>query len=136
MGQNRVDDLRILSKAASQVGAEFGVVLLALAFDSLADIMQQAGAQSQLAVRTDFAGDRAGEDGDFLAVVQHVLAIARPEVESSKGPDHLLTDIVDAKVEDHGLALVHDHPGNLLRDLLDHFLDASRMDASVLDQSL
>ena len=50
----------------------------------LADVVQQAAAAGQLAVKSHHLGQHAGEEGHFDAVPQHVLAVAGAEMEPAE----------------------------------------------------
>ena len=83
-----------------------------------------------------FGGHHAGEPGDFLRVLQAVLAVGRPELHPADQLDQLGMQPVHADLEAGLLAFFLEVLVHLLLDLLDDFLDARRMDPPVGDQDL
>ena len=74
--------------------------------------------------------------GDFLGVLEDVLAVACPELELAQQLDELGMDVVDLELQDGVLALLLDFLFELLLDVFDDLLDAGGMDTAVDDQLL
>ena len=76
-----------------------------------------------------------GDQGDLLGMREHVLPVARAEMQPAQRPDGLGAHRVDADLEEDALALLVDGLRDLLGDLLDDLLDARGVDPPVGDQA-
>ena len=80
----RVDDLGREVVALGDLGADGGVRALDLVVDGLADVVEQAAHLGDLDVGADLGGDDRGEMAGLDDVVEHVLAVAGPELEPAE----------------------------------------------------
>ena len=69
---------------------------LDLVVDGLAEVVQQAGALRELDVDAELGGHDAGEVADLERVLEHVLAVARAELQAAERADELGVQAVDA----------------------------------------
>ena len=84
----------------------------------------------------ELLGHDAGEEGDFLRMVEHVLAVAGAELQAAHQPQDFGMEVEEAELERRGLAVLADRVLHLGLDLLDDLLDAGRVDAAVGDEAL
>ena len=84
-----VDHLERQVVALGDRGADGGVRPLDLVVDRLADVVQQAAHLGDLDVGPDLGGDDRREVARLDDVVEHVLAVARPELEPAEELDDL-----------------------------------------------
>ena len=80
--------------AAEQVGTDFRVPAFQFVVGGLADVVQQSAASSQIGVHSQHFGDQAGDERNFDAVPQHVLAVRGAEV---KPAEHLEESVVQSR---------------------------------------
>jgi hypothetical protein len=78
---------------------------LEIAVDGLADVVQERGAGGHVGVEPELLRHDAGQERDFLRVVQDVLAVAGAELEAPHQPQHLGMEIVEPELEGGRLAL-------------------------------
>ena len=78
----------------------------------------------------------AGQPGHLGRVREHVLAVARAELQPAHQAEDLGMQVVEAQLERDGLAFLADGLLRLVLHLLDDLLDARRMDAPVGDEAL
>ena len=136
MRLDRVYDRVLLAEATREVGADDGVVSLDFAVDRLADVMQQAGPLRGNRVEPELACHDAAQVRDLERVVEHVLPVRSTVAQTTERVHELGVHVMDARVERRLLssflnALVHE-----LLGLLEHLLDARRVDAPVRDEVL
>ena len=112
------------------------MILVPVGLHALADIVQEGAAFGDFPVEPDLGGQEARDDCDFLGVKKDILSVTRAEIKPSQGADEFRRHVVQTQVEDDLLALVVDFLGDLPRNLLDHFLDAGRVNPSVGDETL
>ena len=129
-----MDDFGLLAEAAGQIGTDDRVASVDFVVDRFTDVVQKAGALRGGGVEPEFGGDHARQVGDFEAVVQDVLAVARTVAQAAEGAHEFGMQVVHAGIEGGLLAglldlLVHEALG-----LFVHFLDARGMDAPVGDE--
>ena len=102
--------------------------------DGLADVVEQAAHLGDLDVRADLGGDDRGQVAGLDDVVEHVLAVARAELEPAQQLDDLGGQARDTGLVGGLLAgLAHDEL-DLGAGLGDDLLDAAGMDAAVGDE--
>src|SRR5262249_22639313 len=123
-----------LAVAASKLSADLGMTALHFVVCRLSDVMEQPAATCKLAVQAELGRHEAAEMGNFQTVLQHVLAVARPELESPQKLHKLLVDRIDAAVEHCLFADLEDVFLHLLLSLFNHFFNTRGMDATILDQ--
>ena len=87
-------------------------------------------------VEAELLGHDAGQERDFLRVVQDVLAVAGAELQPPHQAQHLGVQVVEAELEGGRFSLAADRLLHLGLDLLDDLFDAGRVDAAVGDQPL
>ena len=120
-----------LAVAAGQVAADGGVRAFDLVVHGLAQVVQQAGPLGQLGVDAQLVGHQAGEMGHFERVHEHVLPVARAELQPAEKAQQFGRHPVDVGVEHRLLACVLDLLLDLFAGLGVHLLDLGRMDAAV-----
>ena len=81
-----VHDALRLAVLARELRRDLAVRAVDLVVDGLADVVQQAGAAGDLGVGAELVGHDAGQVGDLDGVVEHVLAVARAELEAAEAP--------------------------------------------------
>ena len=126
------DRLRLVH-APREVGADDRVRTLDLVVDRLAEVVEQAGALRELDVDAELGGHDAGEVADLERVLEHVLAVAGAVLQAAEGADELRVQPVDSAVEGRLLAGLVDGLADELLGLVEHLLDAGRVDAPVGD---
>ena len=93
---------------AQEVEAELEVRALEVAVDGLADVVQERGAGGDVGVEPELLRHDAGQERDFLRVVQDVLAVAGAELEAPHQPQHLGMEIVEPELEGGRFAFAAD----------------------------
>jgi hypothetical protein len=126
----------LLAVLAEEVDAEFEVRAAEVAIDGLADVVHERRARRDRGVEADLARHDAGEVGHFLRVVEHVLTVARAELQLAHQPHDFQVQVEQAELEGGGLALLERGLLHLGLHLLDDLLDARRVDAAVGDEPL
>ena len=115
-------------------GADGRVRALDLVVDGLADVVEQAAHLGDLDVGADLGRDDRGQVAGLDDVVEHVLAVARAELEPAEELDDLGGQARDAGLVGGLLAgLAHDEV-DLGAGLGDDLLDAAGVDAAVGDE--
>ena len=117
-----------------KVYTDLNVAALNLVVDGLADIMQQACAACRNRIEAEFAGHHAGNVCHLDGVLQDVLTITGAVAQAAENLDQLRMNAVDAGLEGSTLAFALDDLLNLTASLVNHFLNASRMNTTVNDQ--
>src|SRR5690606_37488911 len=131
VARHGVHHFRRLAVLLQQFDADGQVAAFHLVVHSLANIMEQSGPAGNRHVGPQLHGHEAGQVGDLLGVLEDVLAVAGPEVETPQQVDQFGVEPVHPHVV-HGLltrfadALLHFPFG-----LLVHLLDAGRVNAPV-----
>ncbi len=120
----------------AQAIAQLDVRTLVLVGHSLAHVVQHPGALDPLDVEAHLGGHVAGEEGNLLGVLELVLAVRGTEAEPAERLDDLRVHVVDSELVQDLLGSLHHALLDLGARLLHHLLDAPRMDASVLDETL
>ena len=131
-----VDDGRILAVLGRHFDAELDVGAVVLVGEDLADIVQQRAPLGEIDVELQLGGHHAGEIGDFLGMLEDVLAVRGAVLHppdqfhqlgmhaANSGVVHRLLPRLDDAGIDVRLRLFHD------------LFDAARVDAAVGDQPL
>ena len=107
---------------------------LDLVRDRLPDVVQDRGALRRLHVRVELGRHQPDQVDDLERVLEHVLPVARPVVETAEQLDDLLVELAAVGLEDRLLARLDDVLLDLGLGLVVHLLDAGRLDAAVLDE--
>src|SRR5262249_14888749 len=136
MALHGVDDLVRLPQLAQHLPPQLEVRSLHLAVDRLADVVEQARALGDLGVGTELRGHVGREPGDLLGVLEHVLSVGRPVLQTPEQLDELGMEIRDRKLARGRFPFLADALPELRADLLDDLLDARRVDAAVDDELL
>ena len=97
---------------------------------------RNAARAATVAVQAELLGHDAGEERDFLRVIEDVLAVAGAELQPPHQPQHFGMEVVEPELEGGRLAFAADGLLHLGLDLLDDLLDPGRVDAAVGDQPL
>ena len=97
-----------LAVLAQEVEAELEVRALEIAVDGLADVVQERGAGRDVGVEPELLGHDAGQERDFLRVVQDVLAVAGAELQATHQPQHFGMEVVEPELEGGRLAFAAD----------------------------
>ena len=134
--RDRQEDRLALAVLAQEVEAELEVRALQVAIDGLADVVEEGRAGRHLAVEAQLLRHDAGEERDFLRVVQDVLPVAGAELQSSHQPQHFGMQVEEPELEGGGFAFAADRLLHVRLHLLDDLLDPRRMDAAVGDETL
>ena len=117
-----------------KVYANLNVATFNLVVDGLADIMQQTCTACRNRIEAEFAGHHAGNVCHLDGVLQDVLTITGAVAQAAENLDQLRMNAVDAGLEGSTLAFALDDLLNLTASLVNHFLNASRMNTTVNDQ--
>ena len=134
VAERGVDHFLALAIALRQLGADGGVPSLHLVVGGLADVVKQAAAAAEGAVESDFFGEKARQEGDFERMLEHVLRVARAELESAEVVEQLLVQARDVRLLGGGGSELADVPLHFFLGLANELLDAGRVDAAILDQ--
>ena len=136
MREDRVDDVFRLTILAGDIGADGRMRPLDLVVDGLADIVEQAAALREHDITAELGCHDAGEVRDLDGMIEHVLAVARAVAQAAEQSDELRMESVDTRLECRLFASFLDALVDFALRLLDHLLDARRMDAAILDELL
>ena len=117
-----------------KVYANLNVAAFNLVVDGLADIMQQTCTACRNRIEAEFAGHHAGNVCHLDGVLQDVLTITGAVAQAAENLDQLRMNAVDAGLEGSTLAFALDDLLHLAASLVNHFLNAGRMDTTVNDQ--
>ena len=128
------DDRFALAVLPEEIDAELEMRALHLAIDGLADVVQERRAHGDVGVQPDFLRHDAREPRHLRRVREHVLAVARAELQASHQPENLGVEVVQAELERDRPALFAHLVVGFVLDLLDDLFDTGRMDPSVDDQ--
>ena len=121
---------------AGHIHADIDMGAFNLVVKCLADVMQQTGAACDGGVEAQLGGHNACEEGNLQRMVEHILSVAGAVTQTPQQLDEFGMHSVDARLDDGAFALLLDGGLNLAAGLLDGFLNAGGMDASVGDQAL
>ena len=131
-----VDHVLVLAVLLRKIGADRHMRSLDLVINRLAHIVQQTAALCEHHVSADLRCHDAGEMSDLDRVVEHVLSVARAIAQTSEELHKLGMKPVYARFKRRLLARFLDALVNLALRLLDHLLDARRMDAPIRHELL
>src|SRR5438132_719525 len=134
MALHRVDHVFGLAELLQDVAAELEMGSFLLAVDRLSDVVQQAGALGDLGAGAELARHARGEPRDLLRMLQDVLAVGRPVLQSPEQLDELGVKIRDRELESGRLPFLTDLFPQLRADFFDDLFDARRVDPPVDDQ--
>ena len=81
-------DFRFFIVPFENICADLGVAAFKLVIGGFADIVQEAGPTGEIAIQADHLGDHAGEKGDFDAMPEDILAVARAEMQPAEHVEH------------------------------------------------
>ena len=97
---NSVNDNGLLAIATGELGADNGMRTLDVMVDSLAKIVQQAGALGGHNVQAKLGSHHAAQVGNLEGVLEHVLTKRGAVAQSTKGLNDLGVQIVDTGIHD------------------------------------
>ena len=89
VGQGGVATVAFSIVALQNFVAQFRVRAFLFVVQGLADVMQQAATTTQLRIHAQIRRQRAGQESDFLRVLQDVLTVRGAILELTKGFDDL-----------------------------------------------
>ena len=136
MRSNAVDDILGLTEFVCQICTDRRVRALNLTVDGLADIVQQAATLGQRDITTQLRRHDTSQMGNLDRMIEDVLPIARAIAQAAEHLHEFRMDAVDARIKRSLLTSLFDALVDFAFGLLDHLLDAGRMDAAILDQFL
>src|SRR5437588_6186382 len=136
MRGNAIDDGRILAVLGCHFDAELHVRAVVLVGQHLADVVEQRTALGEMDVELQLGGHHAGEVGDFLGVLEDVLAVRSAVFHPSHQLHQLRVHAANAGVVHGLLARLHDAGVHVSLRLLHDLFDATGVDAAVGDQAL
>ncbi len=131
VGRDAVDDLRRKAGALCLSGPDRGVRALDLVVDRLADVVEEPAHLRGHHVRSDFGRDGRGDGGCLDRVLEHVLAVAGPELEAPQQLDDVAREPGHAGIVGRLLAGLTNHEVHFGPGLGDDFLDPAGMDPAV-----
>ena len=102
----------------------------------LADVVQERAALGDGRIEPELRGQRRGDVRRFHQMLQHVLTVARPVLESAEELDHLGVDVRDPDLRHRVLTGPADPLVDLGEGSLVDLLDPGGVDPSVLHQLL
>ncbi len=129
-----VDDFFRFTVPLDQLGAHDCVWAFDFVTHRFADVVQQAGALGHAHVDAQFRGHQAHQMCDLDRVIEEVLRIAVAEMELAQQFHDSRVHGRQAGPRDRLLALAHDGFVHFLRHFRHDFVNARRVDASVLNQ--
>src|SRR5262249_2237978 len=125
-----------LTPAAGDPGANLRVRAFDLVRHSLADVVQQRAAAGGRDGRAELTRDEPGELSALDQVIEHVLTVARAELELSQELHQLWVEAVHPSLERRTLALLDYSLADLGLGVLIALLDERRVDPPVGDHPL
>ena len=132
--RDAVDHFRRLVIALGHLDAQLDVRAFQLVIDGFANVVEQARALGKLNVRAQLRRHQARQMTDLNGMLQHVLTIAGAELQPAQQLHQLMVDAMHVRFKDGLLARLADLVVHLALGLIDHFLDARRMNAAVGDE--
>ena len=129
-----MDHFRGFLEFLGQFHADGHMAALDLVGQRFADIMQQAGTARQGGVESQLGRHAAGQLRHLDGMLQYVLAVAGAVTHPAQQPHQLGVQMVHAGFDHRALAVLLDLGLHLAAGLFHRFLDAGRMDASVLNE--
>src|SRR3954462_13552592 len=106
MCRDRHQDRLTLTVLPQEFEAELEVRALKVAIHRLADVVQKSRARGDVAIQSEFLRHDSGEEPDFARVIQDVLSIAGPELQSSHEAQHFGMEIEEAQLKGRRFALL------------------------------
>src|SRR6185503_19112367 len=120
---HRLHDLRRLAILGAEVHGDLRVRALHLVRHGLPQVVEEPRALRQLDVEAELRRHHPADPGDFLRMLENVLAVGRAVLEPAQELHDLRVHAVDAHLEDRGVAQLDDLLVDLLLDLRDDLLD-------------
>ena len=131
---NRIDDGLGEVEFLQEVDPELDVATLDIV-DDLADVMEQTTKTDGVNIGLDLLGQTNTDLGFFQGVGDHVLTVGRAELEFAQHGDNLAGKVVNANGVTKPLTFLEHNPFDVESGMLEIFLDPSRLDATVFDQT-
>ena len=125
---------RILAVASRHFDAELNVGALVFVSENLANVVEQCAASREIDIETELGGHDAGEPGNFLRVIEDILAVARSPTHAANEFHQLWMQAVHTALVSCLLAGLDDRRVDFLTRFVDDLLDPTGMDAAVGNQ--
>src|SRR6266550_3180496 len=136
MRGDAVNDRRILAVLGRHLDAELDVGAVVLVGQHFADVVEQRPTLRETDVELQLGGHHTGEVGDFLRMLEDVLAVRGAVLHPPDQLHQLGVHAANAGVVHGLLARLDDARVHVGLRLLHDLFDAARMDAAVGDQPL
>ena len=133
---HRLHDLLVGAELLEDAPSDLDVGALYLVIDRLADVVEEGAGLRDRDIRAELFGEHAGDVRHLDRVLEHVLPVARPEVEPAEDGENARVEVEHTDLVGGLLTLILDDGVHLLARLLDLVLDAGRLHAAVLDEPL
>ena len=96
--------------------------------------MEKSCTSCNVSVNTEFGSKNSAELCNFDRVIENVLSVACTVFETAEELDELVIETVYVSLDDCSLTFLLDAVLYLTASLIDHFLNACRVDTSVSDK--
>ena len=134
MGLDGVDDVIPLLILPGELHAQSHMGALHLVVHGLAQIVEQSCPLGGLDISAQFRRHHAGNVADLDGVLQHILTVAGPVMETAQHLHQLRVQVPHAALKGGALTLRFDGGIHLTAGLFHHLLNVSRMDTPVGDE--
>ena len=134
VGTNGIADICLLFVLLSQLGTIECVWQLAFLVRHFTYIVEQTGALGFLGIEAQLSGHDGAEVGCLAGMLKEVLTIRGTVLHLADNADELRVKTVNAEVDGGSLTGLYDLVFDLLLNLVDHFLNAGRVDAAVCNK--
>jgi len=127
-------DFRVGTEFLQDAPADFNMRALHLMVNRLADIVQQGSGSCDGNVGAEFFGDHASDVRHLYGVLEHVLPVARSEIQAPQNGNNTRVKIENAALVRRLFALILDGFIDLLTRFFNHLFYFCRLNASVKDE--
>jgi len=131
MRSNRIDDYVGFTKTFDQVGPNDRVRAFHFVCQSLADVVEQAGAFGNPNVQSELTRHQTHEMGDFHRMIEQVLRVAMTEMQPAKDFHNIIRKRRQAGFGNRSFAQPDDRFVHFLVHLGDDLLDPRGVNAPV-----
>src|SRR3989344_2450416 len=131
-----LDHLLTHAEFLQDAAADFDVGAGDLVVHSFADVVEESSSTSDSFVGTQFSCEHARKVGNFDGVVEHILTVARTEVETSENHDELGVEVRNLCFEGRFSALLFNYGVDFLLGFLHGLLNLGGLDAAVENEVL
>jgi hypothetical protein len=128
---HRLDDALVDTEFLEDPAPYLDMRTLDLMINRFADVMQEGPRASDGSVNAELRGKHAGDMGHFDRVLEHILPIARPEMEAPQERDKFRIEPYDAAFKRCGFAFLLHDIRNLDARFLHRLLYLGRLDTAV-----